>query len=186
MYFLLAVLFMANFAEVLGVGIPHGPGVFWSLAVEEHFYRKQPLIVRFFSRRHLTILSLWICALSPLLRGLAVLHGWDPGSVVYPLSIFRFDGLALGALLAIWIRSDRCSKRSSLQLSALMTALAVIITLAGIPFGVMGTKTVASTAFRCANCQLLFGSAIKWPPWRLPVPRGPLGSARLSCESVRI
>jgi peptidoglycan/LPS O-acetylase OafA/YrhL len=160
LYFLLAALFMANFATAWGVGTPHGPGVFWSLAVEEHFYLAWPLVVRFLSRRHLALLSICIFALSPLLRGLAVVYGLDPERQIYPLSFFRFDGLALGALLAIWIRSSRCSTRSSLQLSGLMTALAVIITVGGLPFGVMGTKTVASTALRYTQVQLLFGSAI--------------------------
>jgi hypothetical protein len=35
-YFLLSMVFLANVAGLLGVPIPHGPGVFWSLAVEEH------------------------------------------------------------------------------------------------------------------------------------------------------
>jgi len=174
LYFLLSALFLANFATVLGVGTPHGPGVFWSLAVEEHFYLAWPLAVRFLSRRHLTLLSICICALSPLLRGLAVAYGLDPERDVYPLSFFRFDGLALGALLAIWIRSRHCSTRSSLQLSGLMAALAVIITVGGIPFGVMGTKTVGSTALRYTQVQLLFASAIlaalalagtRWTAW---------------------
>jgi peptidoglycan/LPS O-acetylase OafA/YrhL len=37
-YFLLSILYLANFAHFFRIGVPHGPGVFWSLAVEEHFY----------------------------------------------------------------------------------------------------------------------------------------------------
>jgi peptidoglycan/LPS O-acetylase OafA/YrhL len=159
-YFLISILFLANLATLLRIGIPHGPGVFWSLAVEEHFYLGWPLLVRLLNRRTLTALSLAIFVVSPVLRGVAVAHGLDPERVVYPLSLFRFDGLALGALLAIWVRSVRFSVRGSLQLAALMLTASLLIVVGGIPFGVLGTKTIASTALRYTHMQLLFGSGI--------------------------
>ena len=54
-YFLLSLLFMANMAGLFQIAIPHGPGVFWSLAVEEHFYLVWPWLVRLLSRRALAL-----------------------------------------------------------------------------------------------------------------------------------
>ena len=159
-YFVISIFFLANFATVFGIGTPHGPGVFWSLAVEEHFYLAWPLLVRVLTRKNLTILSVAIFVATPFLRGIAVARGLDPELIVYPLSVFRFDGLALGALLAIWIRSPLVSVRNSLRVAGLMLALSLVILIAGFPFGILGTKTIASTALRYTHMQLFFGSAV--------------------------
>jgi peptidoglycan/LPS O-acetylase OafA/YrhL len=159
-YFLLSALFLANAASLFHVPIPHGPGVFWSLAVEEHFYLPWPCLVRFLTRKNLTVLCLAIFTLTPVIRGVAVAHGVDAGDVVYLLSIFRFDGLALGALLALWIRSPGASPRTSLPLAAGMLCLSLGIVFIGMPFGVLGTKTIGSAALRYTHMQLLFGSGI--------------------------
>jgi peptidoglycan/LPS O-acetylase OafA/YrhL len=159
-YFLLSALFLANAANLLHVLIPHGAGVFWSLAVEEHFYLAWPCFVRFLTRRNLTVLSLAVFTLTPVLRGVAVAHGVDANDIVYPLSCFRFDGLALGALLAIWIRSRGASASNSLRVAGGMLALSFAIVLIGTPFGVMGSRTIGSAALRYTHMQLLFGSGI--------------------------
>lgn len=159
-YFLISILFLANLASVIGIATPHGPGVFWSLAVEEHFYLGWPLLVRRLSRRSLVWVLFAIVGVSPVLRGSAVAMGFDAELIVYPLSVFRFDGMALGALLAIWIRSPESSVRRSLQLAGAMLAVSLIIVVCGIPFGVMGTKTVGSTALRYTHMQMFFASAV--------------------------
>ena len=159
-YFLLAIFFMANTANLFHVPTPHGPGVFWSLAVEEHFYLGWPLLVRYLSRRNLALLCLSIFVLTPVARGVAVAHGVDSEQIVYPLSCFRFDGLALGALLAVWLRSPKASSRNSLRVAGLLLLASLLIVAVGYPFGVLGTKTVASAALRYTHMQLLFGSGI--------------------------
>src|SRR5580704_14423620 len=89
-YFLLSLVFLANLAGLVGAGIPHGAGVFWSLAVEEHFYLIWPWLVRMLNRRALG----WTCAsiviAESVLRAVFAAHGMD----VYCPSWFRFDGLA--------------------------------------------------------------------------------------------
>src|SRR5579872_860615 len=159
-YFLLAIGFMANLAAYFRIGVPHGPGVFWSLAVEEHFYLGWPLAVRFCSRRALWLISLGLFCGEPLARAFGYLKGLDPGEMIYPASWFRFDGLALGALLALWLRSPSFSRRASLQIAGLMLFVSVLILVAGKPFGVLGTRTLASTSLRYTHMQLLFGSGI--------------------------
>ncbi len=159
-FFLFTMFFMANYASAFGVPLPHGPGVYWSLAVEEHFYLIWPLGARFLSRHALAFSALAIWVGTPLLRGWAAATHWATTDQIYEFSQFRFDGLALGALLAIWWRSPLQTRQRSLQLAAGMLAFAVVMTVVGLPFGILGTKTVASTALRYSQVQLLFGSAI--------------------------
>jgi peptidoglycan/LPS O-acetylase OafA/YrhL len=155
LYFLLSYCFLANIAGVLRVGVPHGPGVFWSWAVEEHFYLAWPMVIRFMSRNSLIITCLVIFLASPVLRGIAAARGLDPAQEIYPLSWYRFDGLALGALLAIWLRSKACSPKKSLRLAGAMAMLSLLIVAAGAPFGVLGTRTVANIALRYTHMQLI-------------------------------
>src|SRR5579871_234555 len=137
-YFLLSLVFLANMAGLLGVSVPHGPGVFWSLAIEEHFYLIWPWLVRALSQRALAFACASIIIAEPILRAVFVARGTD----VYNPSWFRFDGLASGALLAIWFRSSSASRRRSLQAAGVCLATAVAITLLGLPFGIL-QKTVA-------------------------------------------
>jgi peptidoglycan/LPS O-acetylase OafA/YrhL len=75
-------------------------GVLWSLAVEEHFYFVWPVIVRNWSQRAIVTLLVALMVLEPLARTIATLCGLD-WSLIYFLTPFRLDGLALGSLLAI-------------------------------------------------------------------------------------
>ncbi len=156
-FFILSTLFAANLAQLFGVPVPHGPGVLWSLAVEEHFYLIWPLLVFLLSRRKLTVLAIMIIVMTPIARGLAVAHGMDINTAVYTYSWFRFDGLALGAILAIWIRSANASGANSYRLAACLFGASILITLVGLPFGLM-QKGVLGTALRFNQAQFLFAS----------------------------
>ncbi len=101
-YFLTSVFFLANLARLFGVPAPHGPGVFWSLAVEEHFYLLWPVLNRFLRRRLFAMLAILLVVLTPVARIVFAAHGLNTNEQVYLYSWFRFDGLALGALLAMW------------------------------------------------------------------------------------
>jgi peptidoglycan/LPS O-acetylase OafA/YrhL len=155
-YFTISLLLLANFAHVLAPMQPHGPSVFWSLAVEEHFYLIWPFLVRFAAARFLPVILTAIILFTPPLRGYCAALGWDPGTEIYSYSFFRFDGLAMGALLAIWMRSRWQSPRNALRLAGGLAILAIVLTAAGTPFGLLGTKTVASAALRYTQVQLVF------------------------------
>lgn len=150
-YFLLSLVFMANMNNVFGIPAPHGPGVFWSLAVEEHFYFVWPWLVRIFNRRVLTCVCGIIVVAEPVLRAVFAARGVD----VYQLSWFRFDGLASGALLAIWFRSQAESRHRSFMLAGICAVACVFVTLAGLPFGIL-SKTVAGMALRGTQAVLVF------------------------------
>jgi peptidoglycan/LPS O-acetylase OafA/YrhL len=154
-YFWLSLLFMANMAGLFQIGVPHGPSVFWSLAVEEHFYLVWPWLVRLLSKRILAIVCGVILVAEPVLRAIYAARGVD----VYAPSWFRFDGLASGALLAIWLRSSFESKQRSLLLAAAYLVTVATVTAATLPFGVL-SKTVAGLALRGTQATLIFSAVI--------------------------
>lgn len=72
---------------------------FWSLAVEEHYYLLWPFIVAALSRSRLfafTLVAIGLCA------GCRMLYAANSDDEVTPyvLSLFRFDAILIGALLA--------------------------------------------------------------------------------------
>ncbi len=158
-YFLVAALFAANFAPAFGVSTPHGPGVFWSLSIEEHFYFVWPVAVRLLERRALLVLAIAIVVGSPILRWFAVTSGVSSMGV-YQYSQYRFDGLALGACLAIWARSSYANRRGAAILVATLLATITVATLGTLHLGVLESGTPMGVALRSTQAQFLFASAV--------------------------
>ena len=156
-YFVLSSFFCANLAGLLHIHHGGGPATLWSLAVEEHFYLLWPLIVLLLSENALAITAGAIFLTMPILRGIFAAHGMNP-QLIYELSWFRFDGLAAGALLAILARSSFSGKRDSIKVAVLLLVSFVVLTLAGAPFGLLGTETTASVALRYTQAYLFFGA----------------------------
>lgn len=77
-----------------------GPAHFWSLAVEEHFYFIWPAIVLLCSRRGLYLATIGCLIVSLASRILLVSLGYD----VFSFTLCRLDCLAIGAMLAIFVR----------------------------------------------------------------------------------
>jgi peptidoglycan/LPS O-acetylase OafA/YrhL len=159
-YFGLALGFLANFAHAFAVPEPHGPGVFWSLAIEEHFYLLWPLLVLWLPRRRLLWLAFLIVILTPVLRGYCAMRGMDPELEIYMYSFFRFDGLALGALLAIWWQTPPADRIGHWPFAMALAVISLGVTAAGLPYGIMGSKTVAAAALRYTQAQLMFAAMI--------------------------
>jgi peptidoglycan/LPS O-acetylase OafA/YrhL len=157
-FLILSTLFAANLAYMFDVRVPHGPAVMWSLAVEEHFYLIWPLLVYWLSRSRLAILAILIVILTPVVRAIAVAHGMPIDDTVYVYSWFRFDGLALGALAAVWIRSPYASSRNCYRLAGLLMGMAIAITIIGAPFGILHTRSIVGTGLRNTQAQLPFVS----------------------------
>jgi len=156
-YFILSTFFAANLANMFHVGVPHGPGVLWSLAVEEHFYLLWPLLVWVLNRRMLAALAICIIVLTPIARGIAVVYGLPVDAAVYSYSWFRFDGLALGALLALWVRSPYAKEQNSYRFAGLLIGLTILITVVGAPFG-LNTRSALGTALRFTQAQFPFAA----------------------------
>ena len=115
-------LHLSNFAIARRGAFIHGIlDVSWSLAIEEQFYLLWPAIVWCVSRERLRWLCVSLVAVSFVSRTLlTVLH--TAPVAVYTLTFCRFDGLAIGALVALLVR-DRVQSalRPLLMRGLLMT-----------------------------------------------------------------
>jgi peptidoglycan/LPS O-acetylase OafA/YrhL len=78
---------------------------FWSLAVEEHFYMVWPALVWLCTRRQLAITCSVFVVGALLLRCAIAFHN-SVSYAPYMVTPCRVDGLALGALLALIVRSS--------------------------------------------------------------------------------
>ena len=154
-YLLLSSVFGANLAPLLHFAVPHGPTVLWSLAVEEHFYLLWPAFVLLVDRKKLIWICLAIFIGCPILRGIFALKGMNPGTIIV-LSWFRFDGLATGAAIAIWARSQRFNRKTALVIAAICLAMLCVVTIAGAGHGIFGTKTPVGLAFTYTQAYFAF------------------------------
>jgi peptidoglycan/LPS O-acetylase OafA/YrhL len=116
----LSLLYMSNMAPLLGVHMSYGPH--WSLGVEEQFYLLWPLLIQRFSTRTVVVLAVGLIVNSVLL-GLQ-LHTSSP-LVTMPIW-HAGHGLALGALLAIFLRSRFAARKNVLAAAGLLTGFGAI------------------------------------------------------------
>lgn len=103
-FLLLSAVFLANTAPLIGVPLLYGP--LWSLAVEEHFYLLWPALVRTVSPRRLVLMLAAIFLITPLFREMGFALARHPHNFVSLYTWSNLDGLALGALLAIYVRQS--------------------------------------------------------------------------------
>jgi peptidoglycan/LPS O-acetylase OafA/YrhL len=157
-YLLLSFVFLANFANGFQIHEPHGMGILWSLNIEEHFYLAWPWVVFCLGKRKLAYLAASIVVLTPFIRGFSAANGMNLLHI-YSYSWFRFDGLAVGALIAIWVRSSYCSRRNTLALAMAVLAAGLVITAIGMPFGLM-EKGTAGAALRYTQAQTVFAAGM--------------------------
>lgn len=157
--FVLTLFFSANLNVLFGVLPIPGTGVMWSLAVEEHFYLLWPLVIRRISRRNVGYLAAAIVLLSPLARGLAMHYGARPLSV-YQLSWFQFDGLGVGALLAVFVRTRHFTIPKTWIVSLGWLGIILIATLILRPYGVLAPKSVLGESLRYTQAEALFVAAM--------------------------
>jgi peptidoglycan/LPS O-acetylase OafA/YrhL len=105
-----------------GLRLPiHGPGHFWSLAVEEQFYLAWPFLVLFLPRRWLAG-AMWAAIGFSLVVRVLLLH---TGVDSFYFTVTRLDGLAAGGLLALYYRRGWLADASGLlgALAALSVAI---------------------------------------------------------------
>jgi peptidoglycan/LPS O-acetylase OafA/YrhL len=95
-------LFLQNFLIPNPTAATGPLGITWSLAIEEQFYLVWPWVVRYCSYSQLRGLALAVICLSPALRLYLSFQHVD----IYPNVFCRLDGLMMGALLALVVRSD--------------------------------------------------------------------------------
>jgi peptidoglycan/LPS O-acetylase OafA/YrhL len=115
------LVYLQNIAITFVPASIAGPGHFWSLAVEEHFYFLWPLAVLLLGRRALAIFAGALMAAAVACRLAFLAAGLD----VFRFTLCRMDTLALGSVLAIaytsrvhWEIVRRWSARLALPVGA--------------------------------------------------------------------
>ncbi len=154
----LSLLHVANMAPAFGVALAYGP--FWSLAVEEQFYFLWPLIVRRSSTRLLVVVLFGIIVNNLRLAFMANPEPWIEFRLWY-----SSHGLALGALLAIFLRSSMNSRRNvvGLAAAAAMTGIGLIAVRSAV-WQILGWELVFSAVLLSA---LLLGAS-RFDAWTRP------------------
>jgi peptidoglycan/LPS O-acetylase OafA/YrhL len=138
--------FLQNFLVAVPTSAKGALGVTWSLAVEEQFYLVWPWVVRYSSRERLRGIALAVVCLSPALRFL-LRHDHV---LIYSNVFCRLDGLMLGALLALAVRSESFDASKYLTSArvcfALALPLAFVSEIAGTRWLTFSLSAVASSA----------------------------------------
>lgn len=149
-FVLLSAFFLANVVTLFGVPFIYPP--LWSLAVEEHFYLLWPWIVRAVTPAALALIAGAIVVGEPLARAAGFAQGWE----VYYFSWFRFDGLAWGALLAVFIQRTRHDPMKLGKLGAAGWVSASVLLLAALSFGLLTRQRMVGAALLYSVAQLFF------------------------------
>jgi peptidoglycan/LPS O-acetylase OafA/YrhL len=99
-------LFVQNFVYFTGMGPFLDPP--WSLAVEEQFYLAWPWVALRVRRETVLRICAIVLAVSPLIRYVCRTYGATQ-PFIYANTFCRLDGIAIGGLIAAWVRSPSFS-----------------------------------------------------------------------------
>ncbi len=155
-YVVLGLFMSLNLADMLGIPTLSGGIALWSLGVEEHFYLIWPWVVRYLRPATLGVVCLAICALEPFIR--AAFR--TPLRDVYYDSWFRFDGLAWGALIAVFVRQNGADRERALRLARLLLASAIFLFAVGVPFGLLHRVHRVGAALQFTPFEMAFASGV--------------------------
>lgn len=107
------LLYFSNYYQLFfnfGAGIPSGTGVYWSLAVEEHFYFIFPVVFLFILCRRpqskAPVILYSFCALEIIWRMYLIIGQHASWDRTYYASDTRMDSIAYGCALAFIMRAQ--------------------------------------------------------------------------------
>ncbi|MBS1150560.1 MAG: acyltransferase 3 [Myxococcaceae bacterium] len=154
-----------------------GTGVYWSLAVEEHFYFLFPwlylLLRRLRASHRRQAVVLWsICGLILLWRCVLVFGLDAPTDRTYLASDTRFDSILFGAALAVWNNPvlDGDPKGSPALWKYVLLPLSIAVLLLGFLWRDDQFRETARYTLQGLALGPIFMVAIRWPqflPFRL-------------------
>ncbi|MDP9011816.1 MAG: acyltransferase [Pseudomonadota bacterium] len=152
-------------------GQPAGTGVYWSLAVEEHFYLLFPWVFVAMQRLRLPpfkqALVLWaLCGVVLLWRCVLVYHFRVPMDRTYMATDTRLDSILFGCALAVWknpVLDDlRLDER---WWKTVIAPAAVAVLVICLMFRDAGFRETARYSLQGAALTFVFIAAIKFPGW---------------------
>jgi peptidoglycan/LPS O-acetylase OafA/YrhL len=152
-------------------GEPDGTGVYWSLAVEEHFYLVFPWIYLAMQRARMTqrnqALLLWgLCGAVLLWRIVLVAIYHAPSDRTYMATDTRIDSILFGCALAVWnnpVIDPAAVRDSTLKYRLLPLALLTLGACIAIRSGVF--RETLRYSLQGAALTLVFISAIRLQQW---------------------
>jgi peptidoglycan/LPS O-acetylase OafA/YrhL len=147
----LSFVYLSNVTGMFAVSMDYHP--LWSLAVEEHYYIVWPSVVRKLRPRFLAVFSLTLCIFIPVARAVAFHYGYLEGRDWY--TWFAADGLALGSLLALALRTSITRRNAAVAATILLTS-SVIFLLTGAPFGLLSRQTLLGASLQLTVVNLFF------------------------------
>ncbi|GAC1630597.1 MAG: acyltransferase [Candidatus Acidiferrum sp.] len=151
-YLLLSFFYLSNIAPLLHVKDTYA--MFWSLAVEEHFYLFWPLLIWLAPKKVLTYLALGLFVVSPMLR---VAFFRDPLPTGFSgFTWLVLDGFAGGAILSILVREPAFTRKKLAVAGLLTLIVAIALLVCGAPFGILSRRRLAGAAFMLTAAYFLF------------------------------
>jgi peptidoglycan/LPS O-acetylase OafA/YrhL len=152
-------------------GLPNGTGVYWSLAVEEHFYLLFPWLYLLMQRLGLSqrrqASLLWgLCAAVLLWRCILVFHFGVPSNRTYLASDTRIDSILFGCALAVWrnpiLDAPELNER---RWRALWGPAALAIFLGCLLYRAPAFRETLRYSLQGVALTALFTAAIRFPSW---------------------
>ena len=171
-FVMLGFFFIANLAGFFQID-PTYP-VLWSISIEEHFYLFWPLLVRFTKKNTFTFICIAIVLIEPILRGTAFAVHFSEEKQPW----CRFDSLAWGGLIALFVRSRFTSRRNLGKLATLAFSMALFLGIIGSPMGIMTRRTLMGAALSHTIIDLgmsalvLFALSVEGSRWGKPLAKG--------------
>jgi len=158
LYVAVCLAYMANLAKMMHLG-GFRYGLLWSLAVEEQFYLGWPWLVKLLTRRHLAYVALASVLLSPVLRYLSA-AGIVPLGDAHFMTWLISDNLAIGALLALLLRSPWGTAEKARAVAwSLFIAGAVLLAI-GIPLGILHRTGPVGAALQTVPFEFFFAALL--------------------------
>ena len=155
-------------------GLPSGTGVYWSLAVEEHFYLVFPWLYialrHFVAKPRTQAVVLWVlCGVVLAWRCVLVYAMHAPSDRTYVASDTRIDSILFGCALGIYGNPmlDGASKISELAWKRLLLPLAIAILLASFLFRDPGFRETFRYSAQGVALYPIFIAAVRFPKWSL-------------------
>lgn len=155
-FIITCLFFVSNLSVFFGVVLQYAP--LWTLAVEEQFYLLWPQAVHRVSRKFLTVIAVLIVILVPIIRWISFIN--NPGGDLYHYTWFVADGLAIGALIAVYLRTKKATRKNSLYVGLSLFTIGVGALLIGAPFGILHRATLIGAIFQIAPWNILFAGVV--------------------------